>query len=242
MMTEAAVSADLAAPKGPNVFARLIGVLFSPRATYAAVVARPRVLAAFAITVGIIAVTQGVFFATPVMQEVLLDQQVRMIESFGVNISDEMYAGIEQGVARAPYQTPISVVIIIPMVAALLAAMILGIWGMLLGGVGTFKQVYAILAHSGIIFAMSTLLTMPLSYAVRRISSATLDVFVPMVEETSFVARFLGAIDLFWIWWCISVAIGVGVLFKRKTGGVAMTFLGIYVCVALVLAFARSGS
>ena len=60
-------------------------------------------------------------------------------------------------------------------------------------------------------------------------ASATLSVFVPMVEETSFIARFLGAIDLFWIWWCVSVAIGVGVLFKRKTGGIAMTFLGIYV-------------
>jgi hypothetical protein len=83
---------------------------------------------------------------------------------------------------------------------------------------------------------------MPLSYATGRISSATLDVFVPMVEETSFIARFLGAIDLFWIWWCVSVAIGVGVLFKRKTGGIAMTFLGIYVCLALVLGIVRSGS
>ena len=241
-MAETAVSAPVATPKGPNVVNRLLGVLFSPRATYAEIVARPRVLGAFVITIGIIAVTQGVFFATPVMQEVLLDQQVRMIESFGVTISDQMYAGIEQGVARAPYQTPISVAIIIPIVSAILAAMILGIWGMLLGGAGTFKQVYAILAHSGIIFAIQTLLTMPLSYVAGRISSATLDVFVPMVEETSFVARFLGAIDLFWIWWCISVAIGVGVLFKRKTGGVAMTFLGIYVCVALVLAVFRSGN
>ena len=241
-MTDAPVSADLGAPKGPNVFARLIGVVFSPRATYAAIVARPKVLGALVITTGIVAVTQGLFFSTPVMQEVLMDQQVRMIESFGVDINDQMYAQMEQGVARAAYTTPISIAVIGPIATAIAAAIILGIWGMLMGGAGTFKQVYAILAHSGIISALQVLFAMPLSYATRRMAGATLDAFVPMVEETSFIARFLGAFDLFWVWWCISVAIGVGVLFKRKTGGVAMTFLGIYVCIALVLALVRSGS
>jgi hypothetical protein len=241
-MADAAVSAHVTTPKGPNVVARLIGVLFSPKATYAAIVERPTVLGAFAITLAIIGLTQGFFFGTTVMQELLLDQQVRMIESFGVTITDEMYAGIEQGVARAPIQTPISVMIIAPIFSALIAAIILGIWGMLLGGTGTFKQVYAILAHSGIITAVQVLFTMPLSYVSGRLASATLDIFMPMVEETSFIARFLGAIDLFWVWWCISVAIGVGVLFKRKTGGIAFTMLGVYFCIALVLAFFRSGN
>ena len=241
-MAEAAVSAQVTTPKGSNVFARLLGVLFSPRATYGEIVARPRVLGAFVITVGIMAVTEGLFFATPVMQEVLLDQQVKMIESFGVNISDQMYAGIEQGVARAAYTTPISLVFIIPIAAAITAAIILGIWGMLMGGTGTFKQVYAIMAHSGIITALQILFSMPLSYATGRLAGANLSVFVPMLEETSFIARFLGAIDLFWIWWCVSIAIGVGVLFKRRTGGIAATFLGIYGLIALLLAIVRSGN
>ena len=241
-MAEAAVSAQATTPKGSNVFARLLGVLFSPRATYGEIVARPRVLGAFVITVGIMAVTEGLFFATPVMQEVLLDQQVKMIESFGVNISDQMYAGIEQGVARAAYTTPISLVFIIPLAAAIMAVIILGIWGMLMGGTGTFKQVYAIMAHSGIITALQILFSMPLSYATGRLAGANLSVFVPMLEETSFIARFLGAIDLFWIWWCVSIAIGVGVLFKRRTGGIAATFLGIYGLIALLLAIVRSGN
>ena len=205
-------------------------------------VARPRVLGAFVITVGIMAVTQGLFFATPVMQEVLFDQQIQMIESLGFEISDQMYAGMEAGIARAPYTTPISLMFIIPISAAITSAIILGIWGMLLGGAGTFKQVFAILAHSGVIPALQVLFAMPLSYVTRRMASATLSVFVPMVEETSFIALFLGALDLFWIWWCVSVAIGVGVLFKRKTGGIAMAFLGLYVCVALVLAIVRAGN
>ena len=83
---------------------------------------------------------------------------------------------------------------------------------------------------------------MPLSYAMRQISGANLSVFVPMLEETSLLVRFLGAIDLFYVWWCINVAIGVGVLFKRKTGGIAGTFLGLYVLFALLQAVIRSGN
>ena len=97
-----------------------------------------------------------------------MDQQVEMIESFGVNISDQMYAQLEAGIARSAYTTPIVAGDRHPARRARsCAAIILGIWGMLLGGAGTFKQVYAILAHSGIIFALSVLFAMPLSYATR---------------------------------------------------------------------------
>lgn len=241
-MAEAAVAAPVADAKGPGLFARLIGVIFSPRATYQAVVARPRVLGAFVITIAIMALTEGAFFSTPVMQEVLMDQQVKTLESFGVNISDQMYDRLEQGIGRAAYTTPLSLAIGIPIVAAICAAIILGIWGMLMGGAGTFKQVYAILAHSGAILVLAILFTMPLSYATHRLAGANLGVFAPMLEETTFLARFLGAIDLFYVWWSINVAIGVGVLFKRKTGGIAATFVGMYVLVALVLALVRSGN
>jgi hypothetical protein len=106
---------------------------------------------------------------------------------------------------------------------------------MLMGGTGTFKQVYAILAHSGAIFALSVLFAMPLSYATHRMAGANLGVFVPMLEETTFLARFLGAIDLFVVWWSINVAIGVGVLFKRKTAGIAAHRRAVVCAGALVL-------
>jgi hypothetical protein len=236
------MAAPVAESRGPNVVARLLGVFFSPRATYEAIVARPKVLGALVITIGIMAAVEGAFFTTNVMREVLLDQQVKTVESFGVTINDQAYERMEQGISRAAVTTPLTLIIGIPIVVAICAAIILGIWGMLMGGTGTFKQVYAVLAHSGAIFALSVLFTMPLSYATHRMAGANLAVFVPMLEETSFVARFLGAIDLFLLWWCINLAIGVGVLFKRKTGGIASSLIGLYVVIALLLAFVRSGN
>ena len=53
-MAEAAVAIPVADSRGPGLFARLIGVIFSPRATYQAVVARPKALGAFVVTIAII--------------------------------------------------------------------------------------------------------------------------------------------------------------------------------------------
>ena len=53
---------------------------------------------------------------------------------------------------------------------------------------------------------------------------------------------FLGSIDLFFVWATISLAIGLGVLYRRRTGPIAVTMLGLYVGIALVIAFFRSGS
>jgi hypothetical protein len=71
---------------------------------------------------------------------------------------------------------------------------------------------------------------------------ANLGVFVPMLEETSFVTQFLSAIDLILVWWVVTLSIGLGVLYKRRTGGIATTLLLIYVLFALVIGYARSGS
>src|SRR5688572_27196830 len=241
-MAEAVGAVPVAESKGPGLFSRLAGVLFSPKATYAAVVARPRALGALLVTIVIMSAAQGLFFATPVGQEVLIDQQVKAMEAFGVNITDEMYAQLESRVAYAPYTTGLSLLVFFPVLYAILAGMILGIFGMLMGGTGTFKQVFAVLAHGGVITALQILVSMPLSYAVGRLAGFTLDALVPMLEETSFVTRFLGGLDVFWMWWCVSIAIGIGVLFKRRTGGIAITFLSTYVVVVLVYALLRSGS
>jgi hypothetical protein len=68
-------------------------------------------------------------------------------------------------------------------------------------------------------------------------SSATnLAVFVPFLDEGHIVARFLGVIDLFIVWWLLVMAIGLGVLYRRKTSPIFWSFIGIYVIIAVVVA------
>jgi hypothetical protein len=82
---------------------------------------------------------------------------------------------------------------------------------------------------------------MPLDYVRQSLSSpTTLGAFVSFLDENSFAARFLGSIDIFYVWWLFVLAVGLGVLYKRKTGPIATTFWVLYGGIALAIAAIRS--
>ena len=55
-----------------------------------------------------------------------------------------------------------------------------------------------------------------------------------MFDDTSFIGKLVGMIDLFIIWWLIVLAIGLAVLYRRRTQPIAMTLFGIYAVIAVV--------
>jgi len=225
-----------------GLLARILGVLLSPRATYAAVAAKPRSLGVLAVVLVIIGVAQGVFLSSEVGQQLVLEQQVRAMEAFGMTISDQMYDQMEQGMKRAAITGPITQVIFWPIVLAIESGILLVIFSLLMGGTATFKHVYAVVTHSSVIVAIQQVFSIALSFASGKMAGANLGVFVPMLDEKHFVTLFLGSIDLFFVWATISLAIGLGVLYRRRTGPIATTMLGLYVVIALVIALFRSGS
>jgi hypothetical protein len=149
---------------------------------------------------------------------------------------------MEEGMRMAPITGGVSAMVFWPLLIAIMSGLFTGVFTLLMGGSATFKHVFAIVAHSSIVIALQQAFSMPLSYARGEFAGANLGIFVPMLEETNVVARFLGSIDLFFVWWIVSVAIGLGVLYKRRTGGIATSLLAIYTVIALVVAIWRSGS
>jgi hypothetical protein len=126
-------------------------------------------------------------------------------------------------------------------VCALIAGLLLAIFTAVLGGGATFKQVYAVVAHSMIIGAVQQAFSFPIMYARGEMVSPTrLSVFFPMLSETSFFTYLLSAIDLFYLWSLINVSIGVAVLYKRSTGPVVAVLLGIYALIAVIIAAVRA--
>jgi hypothetical protein len=124
---------------------------------------------------------------------------------------------------------------------AIMAGLLLAVFTAVLGGGATFRQVYAVVAHSMIIGAIQQAFSFPIMYAREELTSPTkLSVFFPMLGETSFFTYFLGAIDLFYIWSMINVSIGIAVLYKRRTGPVAAVLLGIYALIAVIIAAVRA--
>jgi len=47
---------------------------------------------------------------------------------------------------------------------------------------------------------------------------------------------------LFLIWWMVSLAIGLGVLYRRRTGPIATTLLGIYAAIGVLIAVIKAVS
>ena len=226
----------------PGLLSRVVGVLFSPRETFAAVAARPKWLGALGVAVLIMGVAQYALLSTDVGQQLALDQQVTTIETFGGTVSDEQYARMEDSMENARYISPVATIFFAPVMMLVTAGLLHVIFGLVGGGNGTFKQVYAISAHAAIISSLQVVFTTVVTLAAGRPAGANLSVFAPTLEETSFANRFLSTIDLFYVWSTFITAVGLAVLYKRRTGPIAMVLFGIYLVIALIIAFVRSGS
>jgi len=234
-------TADAASSTPKSLAARVVGVIISPRDTYANVAAHPRWFGVLAVIVLIGATGVFALMSTDVGKTAAIDQQVRMMESFGMKLTDAQYARLEQGMNRAPYTGAIGQAITLPLAAAIIAGILLGIFNALLGGDAKFKQVFAVVCHSGVVISLAQIFGLPLAYARESLSSATnLAVFLPFLDESSFAARFLGTIDLFQIWWIVSLSIGLGVLYRKRTAPIATTMLVVYAVIALVIAAIRT--
>jgi hypothetical protein len=242
-MSDAASVAAGIPDEGPGLFARVGGVLLSPRDTYAAVAARPRWLGVIAVVLLLIVGAQIGLLSTEAGKDIMLgqilDQQVRSMQSAGRPVTGEMYAQMEAQMTRFLYVIP-AVNLTIPIFLAIAAGMLTVVFSMLLGGAATFRQVYAVVAHSSVIVGVQAVFTVVLSLAAGKMAGANLAIFFPMLEEGTFALALLSTIDLFLVWSTISMAIGIGVLYKRRTGPVAVGLLLVYAAIALVIAFVRS--
>jgi hypothetical protein len=136
-----------------------------------------------------------------------------------------------------------STLVFVPVVSMVLSGLLLAIFNALLGGSATFKQVASVVTHAGAVSIIQQLFILPLNYARESMSSATnLGLFVPFLDESNIISRFLGTIDLFIVWWLIVLAIGLGVLYRRKTAPIFWSFMGVYVVIALVIALVMRGA
>jgi len=237
MTAPASVQSGAVRPASKGLAARAIGIIFSPRATYQDIAERPHVLGVLILVLAITGGALGAFMSTDVGVQAMLEQGDRMSASYGRQMSDAQYDQARAFMERFRYMYALPAVIFIPLVAAIEAALILAIFNAILGGNATFKQAYAIVFFSLVLTTVQQLFALPLEYVKGSMASPTsLSIFMPFLDEGSFLARFLGAIDLFRLWWVVNLSIGIGVLYKRRTAPIALWLLGFYAVMACIYA------
>ena len=224
-------------PAPMNVFARFIGIITAPRATFASVAAHPKILGMLLLTVVISAFGAALPMTTDAGKQAAIDKQVQTMEAFGRPVDDKMYAAFQKGTAILPYTTGGGMLVGMPIMFAVFAGILFAVFNGGMGGEARYKQIYAVVVHSGVIGALQQLFAGPLNYFRGAVSSPTsIGVLLPMLDEKSFIGRLLGMIDIFTIWSVLVLAIGLGVLYRRKTQPIATTLFGVYAIIIVCIA------
>jgi hypothetical protein len=238
-MTTPPTAAPSAAPM--NLAARFIGVFTSPRDTFGRVAASPKWFGMLAVTTIIVAFFTALPLMTEAGRQSAIDQQVTQMQSFGFTVNDQMYEALEKGAGRMPYMTGGSVIVVTPIVALIVAGILFAIFNAAMGGEASFKQVFAVLVHAGAISALSAVFSGVVNYFRGSMGSvANLGALLPMLPENSFAGRLLGMVDVFLIWYIVVLAIGLAVLYRRRTQPIAISLLSVYAVIAIVVALIKS--
>jgi hypothetical protein len=201
------------------------------------VASSPRWVGLTVVLAALTAASQALLFQTEVGQVALVDQWERTALAFGQPVDDVRYAELQAlsgsgalyGVGMALLSGPVLTV---------------GIAGVIFLAFRprkdrpvSFSQVLAVVAHASVLLAIRQILSVPVSFAREATGGATsLGLWFPALDSATFAGRFVGALDVFVIWWVILLAIGMGILYGRQARSLTTAFLGVYAGVALLLA------
>lgn len=229
-----------------SLAARMYGVVRRPRATFTEILLKPSWAPVLVATTTITFLCALGFLRTDVGRQALVDQWERTSTAFGQTVDDAGYARMENTAASGGFEMLYAAVTAMANGPALVLA-VSGLLFVVLNRTTVrrpaFVQLLAVVSYAGVILALRQVVATPVDYVRESIASpTTLVQFFTMLDDASPVARFLGVIDLFVVWWIVVLAVGVSVLYQRSTRSLALAFTGAYVVLALLAALAMAVS
>jgi hypothetical protein len=138
---------------------------------------------------------------------------------------------IEAAMRMAGIFRYIGPVVFTPVLAVVLAALVLLIWNLILGGEASFKQAMSLTTHVLFIPTLGGILTIPLMMAADDATvSLSLHLLLPGLDDESYLYRLLKGVNLFSLWASVVLGIGVSRLYpKISFGSAAGVLLVLYV-------------
>ncbi len=205
---------------------RFFGILTSPKATFESVVSWPRWGGMLAVTTVITALTVFAFLSTEVGRDIVMKQQVE---------AGAPAAQAEMAVKLSPYIAPVAMLIFIPLFALAISGILLGVFAVT-GGSASFKQVLSVYVHAGVVSTVTGIVNAVVNYFLKTDTNVTsLAGIGNAFAEKGFLAGFFGALDLTVLLGLFVLAIGLGVLYRRRTGPIFVSLSAVYLVIALVI-------
>lgn len=225
---------------------RIAGVVTRPRATLAELVGQPVWAATWVFILVVWTICGWWLLSTDVGQQALVDERVRVIESFGGTVTEPEYAAL---VAEPPwwvYFTSGGRLLLTP-VFTLLIAIALWVVARREGAPVRFAQALAVTVQSSVVLLIGQLVATPLHYVRESLTSPlNAAAVLPLMEDGTAPTRFFGVMDVFAVWWAVLLAVGLSTLTDRPTRRylvpIALLFAGFAMVMAIVLAVTGGGS
>lgn len=215
---------------------RVIGVVTHPRRTMSEVVARPDVAVAWICVLVVSAACAFILLSTPVGRQALVDERVRVVEALGGRVDDAAYAVLQANPPWLVYWTSGGRLLLTPVMTLLIAAGLMALAA--LDGVKVrYVTALAITVYASVVLALQQVVATPLHFIRESLTSPTnIGGLLPMLEEGSLPARWLGSIDVFGLWWIWLLAVGLAATAGRPSGRYLARLLVAYVGVAALVA------
>jgi hypothetical protein len=201
-------------------------MLTSPKATYENVVSWPRWGGMLVLTTLITVITVFVFLSTEVGRDIVMKQQIE---------AGAPAAQAEMAVKFSRFIAPVAMVIFIPLFALAVSGILLGVFA-ITGGSASFKQVLSVYVHSGVVGTVAGVVNGVINYFLATDTNVTsLKGIGNAFAEKGFLAGFFGALDLTFFLGLFVLAIGLAVLYRRRTAPIFLSLSAVYLVVALVI-------
>ncbi len=214
----------------PNILVRFMQVFVSPAALFDSLRERPVWLDALVVTI-VVALLVQFMIPAEMMREAIMS-------GLPADASPEQVEATEKIVGFTRSFGWIMAIVSTLVLFAFLAGLLKLVYGVLLGGAVTFKQMFSATTHAQLINTAGALVTLPLIRATGDLKSTlSLHLLAPDLERGSWLLAFLQGLSLFGLWTMVVLGIAVSRMSAKVSAGSAISLLvGLYVLVKAVLA------
>jgi hypothetical protein len=230
---------------------RLWGVMTRPRQVFDALLRGPTWIGTLLCCTIVSAAVWGALYSTEIGRLALVDQLERTALAMGLPVTNTSYTDL-QSLSRAGSGYAVARAVVLGPVLVAVLGIVLHI-GTRLGKAAqqstapiSLRQCLALATHAGVILTVRDIVAAPLSYLRETTASATtVGLVFPLLDENSTLARFLGSLDVFMLWWAALVGLGAALLWgravRRTVAGALCIFVGGAGLMALGLSLVGGG-
>ncbi|MDH3428104.1 MAG: YIP1 family protein [Gemmatimonadota bacterium] len=225
-------SAHTAQSALPNLLVRVVRVFIAPASLFDALRERPVWLDALLVTIVV-----GLLVQFMIPAEMIRDA---IVSGLPADASPEQIEGAERMAGLSSSFGWVMTIVWPLLLFTFLAGLLKLVYGALLGGPVTFRQMFSATAHAQLINTAGAVITLPLIRATGDLrSTLSLHLLVPELERDGWLFGFLQGLSLFGLWTMIVLGLAVSRISPKVSATSAVAFLvGGYVLVKAVFAFA----